>query len=63
MPSSDPSEDPAEGKGRSDEHGPGVYVINAGPHRITVEAGQAAGIIMGAADEEEEEGEYSLPTQ
>jgi len=34
-----------------------VYVINVELHRMIVEADQAAGIIMGAADEEEKEKE------
>ena len=55
MPSSGPSEDPAEDKKRSDEHDPEVYVINVELHRMAVEADQAAGIITEAADEEEEE--------
>ena len=54
MPSCDPTEDPAEGKGRSDE----VYGINAELlGRMIAEAGQAAGITMEGAGEEEEEGE------
>jgi len=35
--------------------GPKVYVINVELNRMIVEADQAAGIIMEAADEEEEE--------
>jgi len=52
-PSSGPSEDPVEDKERSDEQYPELYVINAELHRMIVEADQAAGIIMEAADEEE----------
>ena len=55
MPSSDPSEDPADDKGRSVEYDPEVYVINVELHRMIGEADQAADIIMEAADEEEEE--------
>jgi len=57
MPSSGPSEDPAEDKERSSEYDPEEYVINVELHRIIVEADQTAGIIMEAADEEEEEEE------
>ena len=57
MPSSGPSEDPAEDKKRSDEHDPEVYVINVELHRMIVEVDQAACIIMEAAEEEEEEEE------
>ena len=55
MPSSDPSEDPADDKERSVEYDPEVYLINVELHRMIGEADQAAGIIMEAADEEEEE--------
>ena len=55
MPSSDPSKDPAEDKGRSDEYDPEVYIISSVLHTITAAAAQAPGSIMEECEEDEEE--------
>ena len=55
MPSDGPSEDPTEGKERTDEHGPEFCITNGVPRTITAAAARAPGVIMEACDEDEEE--------
>ena len=57
MPSGDPSEDPVEDIGRSDEYDREVYIINGTLHGMITAADQAPGVVVEARDEEEEEEE------
>jgi len=55
MPLGDPSEDPVEDIGRSDEYDREVYITNGTLHGMITAADQAPGVVVEARDEEEEE--------